>query len=264
MVGTVKKTSIFLKCDRNTLVSSTAYTALSICNCLAIQRSPPLVIISRDKNVDAFQEAGMTTDFSKSLIEEGIKSVKERITTMKQNQIKEAQSKATKEKAQSNEVEDQSKEVQGDVTTVQSGKSKMANGNDAKAKITDMEQNESLSQGTPTTASFPGKFQQSRVDKKGNKHHNGRQMEPKMDSNEQKDQGLEVDTGRDDGERKEERDENFHKELKKPKLKDTSPAVNPSKIAAMNQDDDEDDESIGDDFPMIVDCDPDDEDVDFS
>jgi hypothetical protein len=84
LVRAVRKIAFGLKFDRDVSVSSTAYSALSTCNMVQTSRSPPLVIVTRFKEGD-MKVNSMNTDqfFSMEGLEEGMSIVKEDILKSK-------------------------------------------------------------------------------------------------------------------------------------------------------------------------------------
>ena len=71
LVSRMRQCASDLRFDRNSAVSSSAFSALTICNCLTTPRSSPLVIVTRDKKVAAFGD-GISSSLSKAAIEDGI------------------------------------------------------------------------------------------------------------------------------------------------------------------------------------------------
>ena len=204
ITGMVRQTATYLRFDRDRSVSSTSYTALAICNCLATPRAPPLVIVTRDKNVEALN-TGMSSSFSKAIIEEGISNMKENIIEKKIKSKKKAISDSIRAKEKSTiRAQINSTKETAEVKIVQSETKTFQESN------ADVELNTSL------------KIQQQHFPEK-------------KDEAESK---VIVD----------------HVEKEKPPSPKEEPLVaDPS--------DDEDDDLSDADFPMIVDCDPDDEDM---
>jgi len=84
LVRTVRQIAFALKFDRDASVSSTAYLALSSCNMVQTSRSPPLVIVTRFKEGD-MKVNSINTDqfFSMEGLKEGMSIVKEDILKSK-------------------------------------------------------------------------------------------------------------------------------------------------------------------------------------
>mmetsp|Transcript_4967 Transcript_4967/g.6419 ORF Transcript_4967/g.6419 Transcript_4967/m.6419 type:complete len:947 (+) Transcript_4967:38-2878(+) len=75
IIDLLRSTAFELRFDRDMNVSSTAYTALNMCNSLLAPRSPPLVIVTRDKTMSAFNNENMNTIFTTTALETGINNV---------------------------------------------------------------------------------------------------------------------------------------------------------------------------------------------
>jgi hypothetical protein len=217
IVGVLRQTASYLRFDRNSTVSSTAYTALSICNCLATPRATPLVIVTRDKNVEAFDD-GMSFSFSKEVIEEGINNVRENFVLNKEKSI--------------NKEEEEENSKRGKETPAINSKT-----------------SETIEK--PTKEENKNENKVERLKEKNTEGKPSIQAKPehpilRKEEDDEKESDIIVE----------------HKRNENPSpLKEEQPTFTSSFPVADNKDDDSDDDSDDADFPMIVDCDPDDEDM---
>ena len=210
ITGIVRQTASYMRFDRDYSVSSMAFTALNICDSMVTFRAPPLVIVKRDKNIDAFSD-GMNVLFSKATIEEGIYNSREIMLQRKRE---------TKQKSNENLTKIIGNPVQNAIESLKLDKG------EKKEKILTTEE-----------------------------------------SNQENDDAekLEVETSK---------PQEFKSSEERSTKKDTTPLpeykaneaslidqMNETKTSENTMIDDEGDDSDEDDFPMIVDCDPDDEDM---
>ena len=254
MVSTVKKYASFLKFDRNISVSSIAYTALTVCNCVATQRSPPLVIVSRDKNINAFLEPDLTTNFTKSLIEEGINSAKEKIIRNKQKQVNDRQSKDSENRIKAKETGGKSDDSQ---------KKSCVKISDSKSMLdrADKEQNLSLNINHDSNAETA--LNNAARDKAADSHHVEYKGYVKESSVNGVIESKTTTATKFNGHVDDEADQKHVKNEVGPSRSSTSDVIESNAATTKYSSHvDNDDDSISDDFPMIVDCDPDDEDMD--
>lgn len=228
IIGIMKQTSSFLRADRDFAVSSMAYTAVNLCNSLLTSHVPPLVIIKRDKNIEGFSD-GMVSTFSKEGIEESIINVREIVARQK----KESEIKRNKGKLENVPLKQHPSKINVD--------SKIEV---VRMKVVTEPETQSIIQSDDVISSHQGSDVKC-VDA----------AKPELKSDQEAEADNEdtlPETKVDRSDIEEYDDKGGPKEV----------LVNPAKRPSMLDDDDGEEASdLDEDFPIIVDCDPDEEDM---
>ncbi len=234
IIGMMKQTSLFLRTDRDFAVSSMAYTALNLCNSLLTSHVPPLVIIKRDKNIEGFSD-GMVSTFSKEGIEDSIMNVREIIARQK----KESEKNRNASKLEKVSIRQHPSKINVDSKSNVDNKIEVV-----RMKLKTQPETQSILQNDDAISSHQG-LDVKCVDA----------AKPELKS----DQEVEADNVDILPKRKV---DHFDIEDYDDKGGPQEVLVNPAKRPSMLDDDDGIEASdLDEDFPIIVDCDPDEEDM---
>lgn len=241
LLGMMKQTAASLRFDRNFAVSSLAYTAVNICNALVTARAPPLVIVKRDKNVEAFNDT-MNVSFSKEAIEQSIVTARKTLLEQKHEYQEKIKTKAINNNV--GKVDQQPKPV-----------------NDAGVNMNTKDCDEPTDERNEAIQTIPAPSPVQNPDKSIESHETMTQAD--LD---EKVQRKSADTSREDGNINPTTEENNiveenHEEVQDFVTLDKKEELIDDKYDVHVDDNEKDEDDEDDEFPMIVDCDPDDEDM---